>query len=123
MNGWSANDYALSTTVSGVQTNAVVSKEFPISAGGALNMAIKLAATATVVGSITAKLQTAIGDDWVDAKTVAISATGNFYLKLNIEVAGDQTYLPLLNKGRLVVSNTNAGDSVSFSSISVLQEL
>lgn len=126
MNGWSANDYLIPAQAvsSGIVTNKVVSKEFPISAGGSLHMVVKLSApSVTLVGAITAKLQTAIGNDWVDSKTVAVTAAGDFYIKLLCEVAGDQTFLPLLNKGRLVVSSTNAGDAVTFDTIEVLQEL
>lgn len=125
-NGWSASEYKLGAQgpVSGVVTNLPVTSEFPITAGGALNMAIKITATGvTVAGSITAKLQTAIGSDWVDSKTVAITADGSVYLKLNIQVAADQTFLPLLNKGRIVLTTTNAGDAATVSSVKILQAL
>lgn len=124
MNGWSAQNYALGNPVSGVATNQVVSKAYPITANGALHHVVKLVASGvTVVGTITAKLQTAIGNDWVDSKTVAINANGNFYIKLNVEVAGDQTFLPLLNQGRIVITTTNAGDAATIAEIDVLQEL
>ena len=124
MNGWSAQNYALGSAVSGVVTNSVVSKAYPITASGALHHVIKITASGvTVVGGITAKLQTAIGGDWVDSKTVAIAANGIVYIKLNVEVTGDQTYLPLLNQGRIVITTTNAGDAATISDISVLQEL
>lgn len=125
MNGWSASDYVLSPAVAvgASAANMVVSKEWPITAGGALNCAIKIVAASVTVGTgITAKLQTAIGSDWVDAKTAAVAADGNFYIKLQTTVAADQTFLPLLNKGRIVVT-TGAGDAVTITSVSVLQEL
>lgn len=125
MNGWSATDYAAAPgqVVGASATNSVVSKEYPITAGGALNCVIKIKCSAvTVAAGITAKLQTAIGSDWVDSKTVAVSATGSFYIKLQTALAGDQTYLPLLNKGRVVLT-TGAGDTATIDSIEVLQEL
>lgn len=123
--GWSTRNAIVSPSVAiaGVVTNRVVSVEYPVTAGGALHKVIKLAASGvTVVGGITAKLQTAISNDWVDSKTVSITADGNFYIKLNVEVAGDQTYLPLLNKARVVITTTNAGDQVTLSAVDVLQE-
>lgn len=125
-NGWSGSDYQLADTqsIAASQTNQVISKEFPISAGGSKNIVIKIkVSAATVAAAITAKLQTALNGDWVDSKTVSITAGANdFYIKLNVQTAGDQTYLPLLNKGRLVIT-TGAGDSATLGAISVLQEL
>lgn len=110
--------------ISGVVTNQPVSKEFPVTAGGSLHFVAKITAAAvTSAGTITAKLQTAIGNDWVDSKTVVISATGIFYIKLNVEVAGDQTFLPLLSKGRVVITTTNASDAVTITAVNVLQEI
>jgi hypothetical protein len=110
--------------VAGVQAGTVVTKPFAITAGGSRHMVIKIVASdVTVVGTITAKLQTAIGDDWVDSKTVAITEDGNFYIKLMVETAGDQTYLPLLDVGRVLIVNTNAGDTVTIDAVEVLQEL
>lgn len=127
MNGWSAKDVTLTTAgtaYAGVLANQPITCEFPITAGGSLNCVLKVkASAATVAGSITAKLQTAIGNDWVDSKTVAITASGSFYIKLNVEVTADQTFLPLLNKGRVVVTNTNAGDTSTITSVEILQEL
>lgn len=123
MNGWSANDYAIPQAVAASQTNQVISKEWPVTAGGALNCAIKLVVSGvTVTTAVTAKLQTAIGSDWVDSKTVSVTASGNFYIKLQTAVAGDQTFLPLLNKCRLVLT-TGAGDAATVDSVYVLQEL
>lgn len=125
MNGWSAKQIAASVLVTGVQTNAPVSHQSNVTAGGALNGIIKLVVSGvTQVGTITPKLQTANGEDWVDVKSgAAITAGGIQYIRWNIEVAGDQAVLPLLNKMRVVVTTTNAGDAVTISSIEVLQEL
>lgn len=125
MNGWSAKDVtsAPGQVVGASQTNLPISVEFPITAGGALHFVLALDVTAvTVATAITAKLQTAIGSTWQDSKTVSVTADGRFYIKLNVEVAGDQTFLPLLNKGRLVLT-TGAGDTATISAINVLQEL
>lgn len=125
-NGWSADNIATSgKIVTGVQANAPVTSEARVSSGGALNGIIKLRVSAvTQVGTITPKLQTGSGSDWVDVKSgTAISATGIQYIRWNIEVAADQTVLPLLSKLRLVVTTTNAGDSVAFDLVEVLQEL
>lgn len=127
MNGWSAKEVAIPQAISGIVTDRVVSLVYPITANGAIHHVVKIAASGVaVVGTITAKLQTAIGSDWVDSKTVTVSANGNFYIKLNVEVVADQTFLPLLNSGRIVITTTNAGDAVTIaasSSINVLQEL
>lgn len=127
MAGYSPYDRSISApgnTFTGVVTNQPVSSEFTITEGGSLNLVIKItAASVTVVGGITAKLQTAIGSDWVDSKTVAIAATGSVYLKFNVEVTADQTYLPLLSKGRIVITTTNAGDAATISAVNVLQAL
>lgn len=127
MAGYSAYDRSVSApsnTISGIVSGQVVSSEFTITEGGSLNLVVKITAAAvTVVGGITAKLQTAIGSDWVDSKTVAIAATGSVYLKFNVEVTADQTYLPLLSKGRIVITTTNAGDAATISAVNVLQAL
>lgn len=112
--------------ISGVVTNQVISKEgFPITAGGANRcLVIKLKVSGvTSVGTITAKLQTAIDSDYVDSKTVVITANGDFYIKLNNAASADQTFFPLLSKGQVVITTTNAGDAVSITSINVLQEV
>jgi hypothetical protein len=125
-NAWSADDiYSLAAplAVGASATNAVVSREFPVTAAGALNMVVALDVSAvTVATGITAKLQSAIGSVWVDAKTASITTAGRVYIKLNIEVSGDQTHLPLLSKARLVIS-TGAGDAVTVDKVYVVQAL
>lgn len=127
MNGWSADDRSLaigtSKVVGASQSNLVISREYPITAGGSIHHVVKIVASSvTVSAGITAKLQSAIGSDWQDSKTAVISANGIVYIKLNAETAGDQTFLPLLNKGRVVIT-TGAGDAVTIDSINILQEL
>jgi len=126
MNAWSAdNSYSLQTSpvIGASATNSVVSRTFPITARGALHLVLAVDTSSTTVATgITAKLQTAIGDTWVDSKTATISGDGRFYIKLNVEVAGDQTYLPLLSQGRVVVS-TGAGDAVTIDKVWLIQEL
>lgn len=127
MAGYSPKDVSLSlpeSAISGVVTNQVISKIFPVTEGGSLNFVVKIVASGvTVVGSITAKLQTAIDGSYVDSKTVTIAANGSFYIKLNVEVTADQTFLPLLSSGRVVITTTNAGDAAVIGSISTLQAL
>lgn len=125
-NGWSAKNVALANkSISGVVANEPVTQEFPNSAGGALNGIIKLkVSSVTQVGTITPKLQTANGSDWVDVKSgAAITAAGIQYIRWNIEVSGDQAVLPLLNKSRVVITTTNAGDKVTVDLCEVLEEL
>jgi hypothetical protein len=121
-NGWSSKNVenTVARVVPASQTNLVVSNDFPITAGGATRgFCLKLKVSAvTVAAAITAKLQTAIGDDWVDSKTVTVTADGSFYIK----ILADNTYMPLLNKGRLVIT-TGAGDTATIDSVEVLQEL
>jgi hypothetical protein len=126
MSGWSATEVALvGKVVSGVVANEPISKEPAVTAGGALNGIFKLKVSAvTQAGTITPKLQSANGDDWVDIKAGAvITASGTQYIRWNIEVAADQAVLPLLNKCRLVLTTTNASDSVTIDSCELLQEL
>lgn len=125
-NGWSANDIAITgIIVSGVQSNFPVTKEDRVSAGGALNGIVKFkCSSVTQVGTITPKIQTANGSDWVDVKSgAAITAAGIQYIRWNIEVAADQAVLPLLNRMRVVVTTTNAGDALTIDTCEFLQRL
>lgn len=126
MNGWACESIAITPkAVSGVVTNEPVTREHRVSAGGALNGILKLKVSGvTQVGTITPKLQSANGADWVDIKSgAAITANGIQYIRWNIEVAGDQVVLPLLNKLRLVLTTTNAGDAITVDYVEVLQNL
>ena len=115
-----------SQAVPASQTKQVVSKEFTITSGGALNMVIGLSvASVTETTALSAILQTkAAGgvDSWEDAKTVAITANDDIYIKLLVERTADQTHLPLGSVGRIVVT-TGSGDLVTVTAISVIQEL
>lgn len=127
MNGWSPSSNLKKNGLAAVGasvTNQEISEVFPITAGGAVEgMVVKIAVSGvTLATAITAKLQTAIDAEFVDSKTVAITANGNFYIKLLGNAAADQTFLPLLRSGRLVIT-TGAGDAVTIDSIKVLQEL
>lgn len=125
-NGWSASDIALSgMSILGIVANSPITKEGSVSAGGALNGILKLTVSGVAqTGTITPKLQTAVGGDWVDVKSgAAITANGTQYIRWNIEVAGDQAVLPLLNKMRVVITTTNALDAITVSSCEVLQAL
>lgn len=126
MNGWAATDISLQgKVISGVVTNSPITKEANVTAGGALNGILKLVVSdVTQVGTITPKVQTAIGNDWVDVKSgAAITAAGTQYIRWNIEVSGDQATLPLLNKMRVVITTTNASDALTVTSCEFLQEL
>ncbi len=123
MNAWSPNTSTLPnlTSVAASQTDVPISKKFPITAGGSKNLVVCITTTAAS-GTVTAKLRTSIGSGTpVDAKTVSITGAGNFYIKLNNDVALDQQYLPLLSLGEVVVT-TAAGASVTVSAVQTLQE-
>jgi hypothetical protein len=76
----------------------------------------------TVSTAITAKLQTAIGSDWVDNKTASVAGNGAVYIKLLATDSSDWTYMPLLNRGRIVLT-TGSGDAATVVSCEVLQPL
>jgi hypothetical protein len=121
-NGWYTDDQVLvaGVAIPASQTNAPVSKEFKITAGGALNMAVAIVASA-VTGTVDLKLQSSVnGQDWVDAKATTIAAPGVAYIKLLASAAADQPALPLLGKGR-IVATTAGGEAITVSSIVVLQ--
>lgn len=122
MNGWPAKERVLAggITVSASQTDAPISQEHPVTAGGALNAVFAVTATA-VTGTVDLKVQTAIGNSWVDSKATTIAAPGTVYIKLLSAAAADQTYLPLLGKVR-VVATTGGGEAITVSSVYVLME-
>lgn len=123
-NGYSPSDYAITGAVSGIVTDQPISREFSISAGGSLNFVVKVAISGVNhVGTQTVKLQTAMnGSDWVDSKSATFTANGNVYIKLQTTASGDQTYLPLLCKGRIVLSQTNGSDAATIGNVYVLQD-
>lgn len=127
MNGYSPSDDLKlqgQSAVTGVVTNRVISKEHSVTGQGSQHFVVKVkVSSVTNVGTQTLKLQTALGSDWVDSKSATFTAASDVYIKLMAEVAGDQTYLPLLNRVRMVLSQTNAGDIVTIDSVEFLQEL
>jgi hypothetical protein len=86
-------------------------------------MVIAIKASSVTAGAgITAKLRSSIGENTpVDAKTVSIAADGIVYLKLDINISGDQTHLPLLSLGEIVLT-TGAGSAATIDAVWVLQE-
>lgn len=122
---WVPNDITLgpSQVVGASATDTPISKEFKITSAGArmLVAAVKVSAV-TVTTGITAKLQTTMGElSYVDSKTATISSNGTVYIKLLAENSSDQTYLPLLNKGRIVLT-TGTGDTATIDSVLILVE-
>lgn len=124
-NAWVPNQVAASpgTAIGASVTNQAISNEFRITAGGARTLVVALKASGVTAGAgITAKLQTAVADyAWMDSKTVAVTAAGEFYIKLMAETAADQTHLPLLGKGRVVIT-TGAGSALTIDSLYILVE-
>jgi len=112
-------------TVGASQTLAQVSNEFRINPEGSLHFRIDVeVSAATVATGISLILQTTSGNDaasWVTAKSTTVTTTGLVSQSYVVEVAADQTYLPLRPKGKLLCT-TGAGDSVTLSSIRIMQE-
>lgn len=125
MNAWIPRLISLPSVpvVGASATNTPISNTFTITAGGSASMVLAIQASAVTVGAgITAKLRTRIGQQVaVDSKTVAITANGIAYIKLNVNISADQTHLPLLSIGELVVT-TGAGSAVTIDAAWVIQE-
>lgn len=117
MNGYPAKDRALGSAVPVLasQTDAPVSQEVPVTAGGSLNMIVAIKAIA-VTGTVDLKLQTAVSDSWVDVKTATTSAAGYAYIRVNVQNTADQAVLPLLGKAR-VVATTGVGEDIVVSNV------
>lgn len=123
MNAWIPNTVTLPglSAIGASQTNVPVSKKFPITAGGSKNLVVCISVSAAA-GTVTAKLRSSLGSGTpVDSKTVSITGAGDFYIKLNSDLLADQTYLPLLSLGEVVVS-TNGASSVTVTSVQSLME-
>jgi hypothetical protein len=123
MNAWIPNTVTLQglSAIGASQTNAPISRKFPITAGGSKNIVVCISVSAAS-GTVTAKLRSSLGVGTpVDAKTVSITGAGDFYIKLNNDVSGDQAYLPLLSLGEVVVT-TGAASSVTVTAVQTLQE-
>lgn len=123
MNAWIPNTVTAPglAAIGASQTNVPISKKFPITAGGSKNMVVCISVSAAA-GTVTAKLRTSFGSGTpVDSKTVSVTGAGDFYIKLNSDVAGDMTYLPLLSLGEIVVTTAGAS-SVTVTSVQTLME-
>lgn len=124
MNAWSPNSATLPnlSPIGASQSNVPISKKFPITAGGSKNLVVCITVSA-VTGSPDLILRSSIGSGTpVVAKTVQCAAgPGNYYIKLNSDVAGDQTALPLLSLGE-VVASTDAGEALTVTAVQTLQE-
>lgn len=123
-NVWHPKDVApeASKAIAASQTDAAISDPFTITAQGSQHMVVCVIASA-VTGTVDIKLQTSIGDtEWVDSKATTIAAAGRAYIKLNAETAADQTYLPLLSRGRVVVT-TGVGEDITVSNVYVIQQI
>lgn len=125
MNAWIPNTVTLPglSAIGASQTDAPISKKFPITAGGSKNMVIAITVSAAS-GTVTAKLRSSMGSGTpVDAagKTVSITGAGNFYIKINSDVDTTAGLLPLLSLGEVVVT-TNGASSVTVTSVQTLME-
>lgn len=111
---------------SGVVTAKPISKVETVTPEGALHMLIDVRVTGvTQVGTITIAHQDSY-DDFVNSvntkKTIAVTANGIYTIKYAIEIAADQTYLPLRHQHRLVITSTNAGDAATIAEVMISQD-
>lgn len=123
MNAWIPNTVTLPgiAAIGASQTDSPISKKFPITAGGSKNLVICITVGAAS-GTVTAKLRSSLGSGTpVDSKTVSITGAGDFFIKLNSDLLADQTYLPLLSLGDVVVT-TGGASSVTVTSVQTLME-
>lgn len=123
MNAWIPNTVTLQglSAIGASQTDAPITKKFPITAGGSKNLVICITVSASS-GTVTAKLRTSLGTGTpVDSKTVSITGAANYYIKLNSDVTLDQAFLPLLSLGDVVVT-TAVASSVTVTSVQTLME-
>ena len=128
MNAWIPNTVTLQGlgTVPANQTDYVISRKFPITAGGSKNLVVSVSFTASAAATYKIKLRTSFGNNGTeDAKEVskAVAAPGavTIYYRLNSDVAGDQPYLPLFSLGEIVMT-TPAGATASSIVVQSLQE-
>lgn len=126
MNGYSTRNYVFKNTaqtVAGVTTGTAITSEFPMSAEDSLRFVVRATVTAiTVAGSITAKVQENWGDaaGWHDVGTqanLALTTTGAKEIQMIIDNTTDQDQLPTAPRCRVVIANTNAGDTVTISEV------
>lgn len=132
MNGYSAYDYLLkeaAQTVAGVNTGRAVTDEFPMTADDSRWFVVRISVAAiTVVGSVTARVQENWGDSagWHDVGTrasAALTATGVTEIQMIIEDVDDQDELPTAPRCRVVIVNTNGGDTVTINKVTVSRRL
>lgn len=125
MNAWIPRLVSLPTApvIGASQTDVAVSNKFTITAGGSTSMVVAIKASGVTAGAgITAKLRSSIGNNTpVDSKTAAITTNGIVLIKLNINISADQTHLPLLSIGEVVLT-TGAGSAATIDAVWVLQE-
>jgi hypothetical protein len=130
-NGYSPKDVKLENLepISGIVTATAISQDVGLSAQGALHMRVDLQVTAaTVVGSITAKLQhRAPNGSFIDLAganaSIVITAAGTFSMTQAVERAADQANMPLRKQLRVVLTTTNAGDAVTIGNVWLYQPL
>jgi len=111
---------------SGVVTNKQISATETVTPEGALHMVIDVRLTGvTVAGAITITHQDSY-DNFVNSintkKTATVSGNGIVTIKYLAEAAADQTYLPLRQQHRLVITSTNAGDAATIAEVMVSQD-
>lgn len=104
------------TTVVGNNVTGVVSEVFGIT--DPIHLRVDTRVSALVLDSATSTLKFQVSSDngatWVDTKTANVTSTGLYTIKFLAEAAADQTYLPLPNLGRFVITNGDgAGDLTS----------
>lgn len=114
-----------SQIVGAAATNSPISREFPISFNGSLNILVGIKCESVTAGAgITAKLQSSIlggaDADWLDGNSVSVTGNGWFYIRMNIQVSADQAKLPLADVGRLVLT-TGAGSAATVSEAYICQ--
>jgi len=106
-------------------TNSPISREFPISAKGSLNLLVGLKCASVTAGAgITAKIQSSIlggaEADWIDGNTASVTGNGWVYIRMNVQTTGDQAKLPLADVGRLVLT-TGIGSTVTVTEAYICQ--
>jgi hypothetical protein len=124
-NGWSPVEHVLRAGISiaASQTEAPISGEFRVTAGGAHEAMVIVIAGTAAGGAVDLKLQTAVnGNAWTDVKATTLTGAGVAYIRLLAEAAADQAVMPLLSKCR-VVATTGGGESIVVDSLLVLQPL
>lgn len=113
-NSWVADDFKLNAVSALLNPSAeVVSKEFSITAGGAVNgMRIDIVVDTVNVAGAIFRLQHKSSDDggWTTVKsTAAVSAAGEVSILIHEQV--DSASMPLKHLGR-IIADGGAGDLV-----------